>query len=159
MIMKKPIAFLSSAEAAEFYLKDGSVIVGTLLSLTDGEDLTVDTEHMDEVVIERSAVDQIRNTQVVDVEMFDGRRLIGTIEWDEDRLNVIGEQTITVAAAEVYSIEELNESFAESLRAHTDSGMNLVRGNNTVTQISFGAGIGYDAENFEASLESTTIIN
>ena len=41
-----------ASDAAEIHLADGSVIVGSIISLTDGEDLVVDTEYMDEVVIE-----------------------------------------------------------------------------------------------------------
>ena len=37
--------------------------------------------------------------------------------------------------------------------------MNLVRGNNEVTQLSFGAGAGYDGRDFETSVDATTIIN
>ena len=37
--------------------------------------------------------------------------------------------------------------------------MNLVRGNNQVTTLSFGAGIGYDGRNFETSVDATTIVN
>jgi hypothetical protein len=60
---------------------------------------------------------------------------------------------------DIFSIEEYNETFADSLGAYTDLGMNIVRGNNTVTQLSFGAGVSYDAEDFEAHIDGTTIIN
>jgi putative salt-induced outer membrane protein YdiY len=150
---------VASAEAAEVYLKDGSVVAGTLLSLTDGEDLTVDTAHMDEVVIDWSAITRIVDTQIVAVELFDGRRYFGRLEYGEDGLAIIGEQILQVAAVDVYLIEELNESFAEKLSANTDLGFNIVRGNNTVTQLSLGAGVGYDAENFETAANMTTIIN
>ena len=153
------IAFAPWAESAEIHLTDGTVVVGDILELAYGEDLTVDTEYMDEVVIEWDAVSQIRDTQVVDIVAFDGRRFIGKIEFDEGELVVSGEDSARLFAEDISSIEEYNETFAESLSAHTDLGTNVVRGNNTVTQLSFGAGVGYDAENFETSVEGSTIIN
>ena len=62
----------STANAAEIELADGSVVVGSILRLENGEDLVVDTAHMDEVVIAWDAITQMRNTKVVDVELFDG---------------------------------------------------------------------------------------
>ena len=54
------IAFASiSANAAEVHVKDGSVVIGTITGLVDGEDLIVDTEYMDDVVIEWDAVNDI----------------------------------------------------------------------------------------------------
>ena len=153
------IAFVTEAESAEIHLDDGTIVVGDILELAYGEDLTVDTENMDEVVIEWDSVTQIRNTKIVDIAAYDGRRFIGTIELDEGELMVSGADAARLSPEEVASIEEYSVTFAESLSAHTDLGMNIVRGNNTVTQISVGAGVGYDAENFETSVEGTTIIN
>ena len=155
------LAFSSfpDAESAEVYLNDGTIVVGDILELAYGEDLSIDTEYMDDVVIEWGAVSQIRNTQVVDVVTYDGRRFIGTIEFDEGALIVSGQDSARLARQEVFSIEEYNATFTDSLSAHADLGMNIVRGNNTVTQISLGVGLGYDAENYEASIDGTTIIN
>lgn len=153
------IASLTTAESAEIHLNDGTIVVGDILELTFGEDLRVDTEYMDEVVIEWDAVSQIRNTRIVDIVAYDGRRFIGTIEFDEGELVISGQDTARLSPNDVDSIEEYNETFAESLSAHTDLGMNIVRGNNSVTQISFGAGVGYDAENYETGVDGTAIIN
>ncbi len=150
---------LSAVNAAEVYLKDGSVVIGTIKSLADGEDLDVDTAHMDVVTIEWDAIDEIRGTRAVDVELFDGRRILGKIVLNEDGLSVIGEDTQIVQLAEVFSINEVNDTFWEVFDVYTDLGMNIIRGNNQVTQVSFGGGIGYNARNFEISIEGTTIIN
>ena len=153
------ITFAPTADGAEVYLNDGTTVVGDILELTFGEDLTVDTEYMDEVVIEWDAVLQIRDTQILDIVAYDGRRFIGTIEFDGDEIVVSGQDAARLSPEEVFSIEEYNETFTESLSAYADLGMNIVRGNNTVTQLSFGAGVGYDAENFETGVDGTTIIN
>ncbi len=150
---------LSAIDAAEVYLTDGSVVVGTIKSLADGEDLDVDTEHMDVVTIEWDAIDEIRGTQTVDVELFDGRRIQGKIILNEDGLSVIGEDTQIVQLAEVFAIDEVNDTFWEGLDVYTDLGMNIIRGNNQVTQVSFGGGVDYSARNFEISIDGTTIIN
>ena len=150
---------LSAVNAAEVYLKDGSIVIGTIKSLTDGEDLDVDTEHMDVVTIEWDAIDQIRGTRTVDIEMFDGRRILGKIVLNEDGLSVIGEDTQIVQLAEIFAIDEVNETFWESVDAYTDLGTNIIRGNNQLTQLSFGGGLGYSARNFEISIDGTTIIN
>lgn len=150
---------LGTANAAEFYLEDGSVVIGSIISLEDGENLIVDTAHMDEVIIEWSSVTQVNNTEVVDIEMFDGRRFAGKLRRDGAEIALEGVSTVQLAANQIYRIEEYNESFWEGFSANTDLGMNLVRGNNQVTQLSFGAGIGYDSQNFETSLRGSAIIN
>jgi len=151
---------VGAADAAEIQLRDGSVVIGTILSLTDGEDLVVDTEYMDEVVIEWEAVERVQGTQVIEVELFNGERLFGRVAVDEMGISIIGsETTVTLPRDRVYSIAEVNESFREGLSLYTDIGMNLVRGNNEVTQLSFGAGVGYDGRDFETSVDATTIIN
>ena len=148
------------ASAAEVKLRDGSVVIGTILSLVDSEDLIVDTEYMDEVTIEWEAVESIRGSQVIEVELFNGERLFGEIMLDDKGLSIIGDDTtVTLPRDRIFAIAEVNESFWEGLDIYTDIGMNLVRGNNEVTQVSLGAGIGYDGRNFETSVDATTIIN
>ena len=147
------------ANAAEFHLADGSVVIGSILSLENGEDLLVDTAHMDEVVIEWDSIAQVRNTDIVDVELFDGRRFAGTLRRDGTDITLEGESTVRLSANDIYEIEEYNQTFLEGFSADTDLGMNLVRGNNQVTQISIGAGLGFDGQSFETSLRGTTIVN
>lgn len=148
------------ANAAEVLLRDGSVVIGTILGLQDSEDLIVDTEHMDEVTIEWDAVESIRGTQVIEVELFNGQRLFGQIMLDDKGLSIVGDDTtVTLPKDRIFAIAEVNESFWEGLNVYTDVGMNLVRGNNEVTQLSLGAGIGYDGRDFETSVDATTIIN
>lgn len=86
------------ANAAEVHLEDGSVIVGSIISLEDGEDLVVDTKHMDEVVIEWASVTQVRNTEVVDIELFDGRRYAGKLRRDGADIALEGVSTIQLTA-------------------------------------------------------------
>jgi putative salt-induced outer membrane protein YdiY len=150
---------LSAVDAAEVHLKDGSVVIGTIKSLADGEDLDVDTEHMGVVTIDWDAINEIRGSRTVDVQLFDGRRILGKVDLNEDGLSIIGEDTLTVQLAEVFAIAEVNETFWEALDVYTDLGMNIIRGNNQVTQVSFGGGIGYNARKFEISIDGTTIIN
>ena len=159
LLLLSTLSIVATAESAEVRLNDGTVVVGEILELAFGEDLTVDTEYMDEVVIEWDAVSQIRNTQILDIVAYDGTRYIGTIGFDEGEIIVSGQDEVRLSPKDVFSIEEYNQTFTESLSAFTDLGMNIVRGNNTVTQLSFGAGVGYDAENFETGVDGTTIIN
>ena len=146
-------------EAAEFHLRDGSVIVGTIVNLVDGEDLVVDTAHMDEVTIEWDAIEEIRGTEVVDVVTFDDRRFIGTVTFDDGSVSIAGDDNFEVAPEDVFSIDDVNESFWESIDAYTDVGMNLVRGNNRVTQLNFGAGVSYEGRDFETAVDASTIVN
>ncbi len=150
---------LSAVDAAEVYLKDGSVVIGTIKRLADGEDLDVDTEHMGVVTIDWDAIDEIHGSRIVDVELFDGRRILGKVDLNENGLSIIGEDTLTVQLAEVFAIDEVNDTFWQALDVYTDLGMNIIRGNNQVTQISFGGGVGYNARKFEISIDGTTIIN
>ena len=159
LLLLLTFAIVARAESAEVHLNDGTIVVGEILELAFGEDLTVDTEYMDEVVIEWDAVSQIRNTQILDIVAYDGSRYIGTIGFDEGEIVVSGQDAVRLSPKDVFSIEEYNQTFTESLSAFTDLGMNIVRGNNTVTQLSLGAGVGYDAENFETGVDGTMIIN
>lgn len=147
------------ANAAEFHLKDGTVVIGTILKMVDGEDLVVDTEHMDEVTIEWSAIVAVRGTQVIEVELFDGRREFGTVTFDDAGVSIVGEEILRINRNAIFAMSEVNNTFWEKLNVHTDLGMNVVRGNNRVTQVSFGGGLGYDTTDFETSLNATTIIN
>lgn len=153
------VCCLSSTDAAEVHLKDGSLVVGKVLRLIDGEDLVVDTEYMDEVTVEWDAIVSIRETQVVEVELFDGRRVFGAFVLDEKGLTILGDEPRTFRPNEVFGIGEVSETFWDGLDVYTDLGMNVVRGNNRVTQISFGGGIGYEARDFETSVDITTILN
>jgi putative salt-induced outer membrane protein YdiY len=150
---------LLEATAAEFHLKDGSVIIGSIVTLVDGEDLVVDTAYMDEVTIEWDAIREIRGTEVVDVVTFDNRRFIGTVLFDQGNLTISGENEIDIPPADVFSIDEVNDTFWSSVDAYTDLGMNIVRGNNQVTQLSFGGGLSYEGRDFETSLDVSQIIN
>ena len=151
---------VASADAAEVRTRDGSVVIGTILGLEDGEDLIVDTEYMDEVVIEWEAIVEIRETQVIEVELFNGQRLFGRVVVDEKGVSIIGDETtVTLPPDRIFAIAEVNESFWEGVEVYTDVGMNVVRGNNEVTQLSLGAGVGYDGRDFETSVDATTIIN
>ena len=146
--------------AAEVKLRDGTMVIGTILELKDSEDLIVDTEYMDEVTIEWEAIETIRETQVIEVELFNGQRLFGQVTLDEKGVSIIGDDTtVTLPPDRIFAIAEVSESFWEGLDVYTDVGMNLVRGNNEVTQLSLGAGVGYDGRNFETSVDATTIIN
>ena len=162
----KPAALVASclcavfpANAAEIELADGSVIFGSIIRLDNGVDLVVDTAYMDEVVIEWDSVSQIRNTDIVQLELFDGTRIAGKLRRNGIELEIDGESTVRLAASDVFEIEEYNETFWDGFSADTDLGMNIVRGNNQVTQVSVGAGVAYDGQRFETSVRATTIVN
>lgn len=164
--MEKILTFLlfvflfTAAHSAEVYVRDGSVVMGTIKALVDGEDLIVDTEYMDDVIIEWDAVEEIRGTQVVEVELFNGQRLFGHVLVNDEGVLISGAETSVLLQPEnIFAIAEVNETFWEGLNVYTDLGMNIVRGNNEVSQLSFGGGIGYDGRNFETSIDGTVIIN
>ncbi|MDJ0794110.1 MAG: DUF481 domain-containing protein [Woeseiaceae bacterium] len=150
---------IGTANAAEFELADGSIIFGSILRLENGEDLVVDTAHMDNVVIEWDSITRIRNTEIVDVELFDGSRLEGKLQRNGADVVLEGESTVRLAAGDIFEIDEYAETFWDGFSADTDLGMNIVRGNNQVTQLSIGAGLGYDGQRFETSFRASTIVN
>lgn len=147
------------AGAAEIRLNDGTVVVGTILSLVDGEDLVVDTAYMDEVTIEWQAIEEITGSQVVDIVTYDDRRFIGTVVFSNGNVTIYTDDETSVASSDIFSIDELSDSFWDAVDAYTDLGMNIVRGNNQVTQVSFGGGVGYEGKDFETSLDATSIVN
>lgn len=154
------LIFCCDAFSAEVRLRDGSVVFGTIERLVDGEDLIIDTEYMDDVTIEWDAVEEIRETRVVEVELFNGQRLFGQVKVNKDGVLITGEDTsVMLRPEDVFAIAEVNQTFWDGLFVFTDLGMNIVRGNNDVSQLSFGAGVGYNGRNFETSIDGTTIIN
>jgi len=148
-----------AVSAAEIQLKDGSFVVGKIIRLSEGSDLVIDTEHMDEVTLEWDAVERIRDSREVEIEFFDGRRVLGTIALDDDGLSITGTTTIKTDPATVYSISEVKRTFWDRLTGHTELGVNIVRGNSRVTQARFGAGVGYDALDFEIAIDADTYFN
>jgi len=147
------------AQAAEVRLTDGTVVYGSILSLQDGEDLLVDTSFMGEVTIEWAAIESVKDTEIVEIELYDGTQQTGRVSVEGGSLLVDeGEKLITVPT-EVYSLGEVNESFDERISAYTDVGSNFVRGNSRVTQFSLGAGVSYDAPRFETGLKASSIVN
>ena len=149
-----------NVNAAEVFLSDGSIVVGTLVSLAGGDDLIVDTEHMGEVAIEHEAVKEIRSTKVIDVELFNGQRLRGQILVNEEGVTITDVDTSVVLRREqIFALSQVNESFWDGLTIYTDIGMNFVRGNNDVSQLNFGAGVGYVSPVFETSIDSTVVLN
>ena len=150
----------STANAAEVLLRDGSVIIGTILSLEDNDDLIVDTEHMDKVSVEWDAVEKIRGTRVIEVELFNGQRLFGEVIVDDKEVSIVGDDTtVSLPRDTVFTITEVNETFWEGLEVYTDLSMNITRGNSETTQLGFGAGIGYDGRDFETSINGTWTVN
>lgn len=147
------------SQAAEVKLTDGTVVYGTILSLSDGDDLVVDTEFMGEVTIEWGAIASLDDTQVVEVELFDGTRSLGAVSLDGTSLFVDDGESLVTDRTQVFSIDEVNETFAEKLSAYTDVGSNFVRGNSRVTQLSLGAGVGYEGIKYDASLRASSIVN
>jgi len=145
--------------AAEIRLKDGSVVIGKVLTLVNGEDLIVDTQYMDDVTIEWDAIESVEDTAPVVVELFNGLRLTGPLLMNSDGLRIGSPESEPIPMARVYGIEEFNQALWDGIEAYTDIGWNIVRGNNTVTQASVGAGISYDGPKFETGVDVTAIVN
>ena len=147
------------ANAAEIRLRDGSVVIGEILNLSDGEDLVVDTEYMDEVTIDWDAIESIEDSKPVVVELFNGLRISGPIFIDESGIRIGGRDVEPLPMERIFSIEELNVAIWDGMSAYADIGWNIVRGNSRVTQLSVGAGAGYDGPKFESSIDVTAILN
>jgi putative salt-induced outer membrane protein YdiY len=155
-----PLLHAVSTPAAEIHLKDGSVVVGTIEALTDGEDLTVDTKYMDDVVIDWAAIERIEETAPVNVELFSGERILGNLSLTEEGLFVEeGEVRREIEPDRVFGIDDYTESWLDGLGAYVNLGANLVRGNNRVTQVTYAGGLSYDANRFESGLDTTLIVN
>ena len=156
-----PLALYVGAccDAAELRLRDGSVVHGTILRLVDGDKLTVDTRHMDQVTIDWDAIESITDTEVVEVELFDGRQVLGKIVLEGGVLTVDDGAALIADPGTVFAMSEVNETFGERLTAYTDLGSNFVRGNNRVSQVSLGAGLGYTAPTWSSSLRVSSIVN
>ena len=150
---------LTDSDASEVRLKDGSVIVGEILNLINGEDLIIDTKYMDEVTIDWDSIESLKDTKPVVVELFNGVRLTGAMFLNEEGVRIGNPAAEPLNMSTIFAIEQVNQAVWDGLSAYTDIGWNIVRGNNTVTQLSFGAGVGYDGPSFETSIDGTAIVN
>ncbi|MDJ0807810.1 MAG: DUF481 domain-containing protein [Gammaproteobacteria bacterium] len=153
------LVFSATVNAAEFHMQDDSVVYGSILRLVDGQDLVVDTAHMGEVTLEWDALKRIEGTRIVEVEFFNGTRVLGSLELDGEGLLVRGDQVLAVDPASVYAISEVKPGVWDAFGAYTDLGLNIVRGNSRVTQLSFGAGVSYDVPGIEMSIDAATFRN
>lgn len=151
--------FLPAANSAEFQMLDDSIVFGSILRLVDGKDLVVDTAHMGEVTLEWEALKRINDTRIVEVEFFDGHRVIGSIELYNSVLIVSGDTVIKKSPSEVYAISEVKSGFWDALGMYTNIGLNIVRGNSRVTQLNSGAGVSYDVPGMELSIDAATFRN
>ena len=149
----------SAGNAAEIRLRDGSVVFGEVLTLVNGEDLTIDTQYMDEVTIEWAAIESIEDTKPVVVELFNGLRLSGPVFINEEGVRIGGPNAEPIDPERIFGIEEFNQAIWDGVSANTDIGWNIVRGNNTVTQLSIAAGARYDGPKFETSIDVSAIVN
>lgn len=155
-----PSCYPAAAAAAQIHLRDGSLIIGTIEELNNGEDLTVDTEYMDDVVIDWDAIERIDGAAPVNVELFSGERIIGNLTLTDDGLYVgPDDERRELEPEQVFEIGEYTAGWLDGLGAYINLGMNLVRGNNRVTQITYGGGVSYDANRFETGLDTTLIVN
>lgn len=153
------VTMATSASAARVELKDGTVVFGKIENLKEGEDLVVDTEYMNNVTIEWDSIVRIDDARAVSVLLFDGTRITGPIVIDKDGLRVGGVDAPLIDRRKVFQIEEFNQKVWDGFEFSADLGMNIVRGNNTVTQISTGAGASYDGLKFETSVDFSAIVN
>jgi putative salt-induced outer membrane protein YdiY len=153
------LSLVPFCNAADVRLRDGTVVYGTILNMLDGDDLVVDTAHMDVVTIEWEAVLSIDDTEVVEIEMYDGSKRLGTVSLKEGNLLVNDGETLIANRSDVFAISEVNDTFDDRVSAYTDFGTNLVRGNSRVSQLSLGAGVTYDANTWKTSLRATSIVN
>lgn len=159
MLLIAIIVLAFSASAAEFRLKDGSVVYGSILRLVDGQDLVVDTSHMGEVTLEWDALQRFDETSVLEVELFDGSRFLGSLMLEQGLLKITGEDPREIAPASVFTISEVKFGFWDRVGLYVDLGLNLVRGNSRVTQYNLGAGVTYDAPGVDISLDAVTFLN
>jgi len=105
------------------------------------EDVEFDADQILQTVIVEHVPGE---TKPVVVEFFDGRRVSGQVVMNDEGLRISGgDEELLVQSSEVFALDEANTKVLDGLEANTDLGMNIVRGNNQVTQISFGGGIGY----------------
>ncbi len=153
------LTLATAATAARVELKDGSIVYGDIKNLAEGEDLVIDTEYMDDVTIEWDSIVRLTDTRLVTVQLFDGTRISGPILIDPDGVRIGGPDAPIIDRTRVFQIEEYNQSVWEGFEVFADLGMNIVRGNNTVTQVSTGAGASYDGIKFESSVEYSAIVN
>ncbi len=148
-----------AVQAAEFQMRDGSLINGSILRLVDGVDLVVDTAHMGEVILEWDAINRISATPVVEIEFFDGRRLRGSIELQDGILKISGDTQVEIDPKNVFTISEVKAGYWDRADVYVDLGLNIVRGNSRVTQYNLGAGFAYNEPGVEFSVDLITYLN
>jgi putative salt-induced outer membrane protein YdiY len=105
-------------------------------------------------------IERIEGTAPVNVELFSGERILGNLTLTDEGLFVgQDEAQREIDPDKVFGIDDYTESWLDGFGAYVNLGANLVRGNNQVTQVTYGGGVSYDANRFETGLDTTAIVN
>ena len=143
-------------------MKNGDHFTGSVSKMEYGV-LYVDTEYMtDPVTVDWLQVESIQATIEFQVALKNGMRAAGMIAKSPAHGSPGGDftiqtafQTITVASADVVSIESQRQHFWRQLKGSVDAGANFTSGNSQVG-INSDANVFYGVTNWSASISFTS---
>lgn len=110
------VAMLIASQAANadtLVLKNGDRITGEISKIWDAE-ITIEPEYSDEFKVDVSAVDHIESERDFEIELADGREIVGQpmgVDSNGNQLILVAEETYAVPLATLFELLEPEEDF------------------------------------------------
>lgn len=131
------LVLVQAARADVLVLKMGDRITGEISRLWDGE-ITIEPEYSDEFNVDVSAVDHIVSTRDFEIELSDGRKVVGQFAGTDSGGNQIinaENQSFSVPLAELFELDEPEAAFDWESNADFSAAINSGNTNNYNTKL------------------------
>jgi hypothetical protein len=125
------------ARADVLVLKKGDRISGEISRIWDGE-ITIEPEYSDEFSVDVSAVDHIESTRDFEIELNDGRKVVGQLAGtDADGNQIVNaeSQSFSVPLGELFELDEPDAAFDWESNADFSAAVNSGNTNNYNTKL------------------------
>jgi len=131
------LVLTQAARADVLVLKKGDRISGEISRIWDGE-ITIEPEYSDEFNVDMSAVAHIESKRDFEIEMNDGRKVIGKFagtDADGDQVIDAENQSFSIPLAELFELDEPEAAFDWESNADFSSSFNSGNTNNYNTKL------------------------
>jgi putative salt-induced outer membrane protein YdiY len=131
------LVFAQAARADVLVMKKGDRISGEISRIWDGE-VTIEPEYSDEFNVDLSAVEYIESTRDFEIELNDGRKVVGQFAGtDADGNQTVNaeNQSFSVPLAELFELDEPEKAFDWESNADFSAAINSGNTNNYNTKL------------------------
>jgi len=131
------LVFAQAARADVLVLKKGDRITGEISRIWDSE-ISIEPEYSDEFSVDVSAVDYIESTRDFEIELNDGRKVVGKFAGTDAGGNQVIDaenQSFSVPLAELFELDEPEAAFDWESNADFSAAINSGNTNNYNTKL------------------------